>query len=308
MIADRAQKIIRASWIGIAGNGLLAAAKIVFGIISSSLAVVSDGVDSATDILTSIITLFTAHILRKPPDPKFPYGYARAETLATKVLSFIIFFSGAQLIIQTIGRIINHEDIEAPEPLALYITIISIAGKIFLAVYKMRIGKSTESSMLIADAKNMRNDIVISLLVLIGLFFTKVLEIPLLDSITALLVSIWIIKVALEIFFETNVELMDGIGDRKIYQKVFSIIDSIPEAGNPHKARIRKIGNMYAMVIDIEMDGNKTVNEAHRISQRIEAAIKAEIEHIYDITVHTEPAGHEEKGESYGLNRDNIDT
>ena len=93
-IGKREKKIIRASQVSIAGNATLSLLKIVVGLIAGSLAVVADGVDSASDIITSLITLYTAYIIGRPPDPKFPYGYNKADTIATKVLAFIIFFAG----------------------------------------------------------------------------------------------------------------------------------------------------------------------------------------------------------------------
>ena len=94
----RAATIVSASWIGIVGNGVLAVAKLIVGFLSRSAAVVGDGVDSALDVLTSTITLVAARITAKPPDVDHPYGHTRAETIATKSLSFVIFFAGAQLV------------------------------------------------------------------------------------------------------------------------------------------------------------------------------------------------------------------
>ena len=95
-IGIRERKIINASWIAIIANALLSVLKIVVGIIAGSFAVIADGIDSASDVLTSLITLFTAHIISRPPDIKYAYGYNKADTVATKLLAFIIFFAGAQ--------------------------------------------------------------------------------------------------------------------------------------------------------------------------------------------------------------------
>ena len=110
----RESKIIRASWIAIIGNAFLSIIKIIVGIIAGSFAVIADGIDSASDVLTSLITLITAHIISKPPDPKYPYGYSKADTVATKVLAFIIFFAGAQLAISSFNRLISNETADIP--------------------------------------------------------------------------------------------------------------------------------------------------------------------------------------------------
>ncbi len=118
---ERSKIIIRASWVGVAGNSILSVLKIIIGLLSGSLAVLADGIDSASDIVTSLITLFTARILSRPPDTKYPYGYSKADTIATKALSFIILFAGAQLAITTINGWINGNEKELPGYLAFYL-------------------------------------------------------------------------------------------------------------------------------------------------------------------------------------------
>ncbi|MCD4745487.1 MAG: cation diffusion facilitator family transporter [Bacteroidales bacterium] len=304
---SRSEEIVRASWIGIIGNTILAVLKITIGFISGSLAVIGDGIDSSIDILTFFITLFTAKIISKPPDIKYPYGYKKAETLATKVLAFIIFFVGAQFFISTISRIINGIEHEIPSIIAIYVTILSIAGKGVLSFWQYKIAKRTESSMLFANAKNMRNDIIISISVLLGLFFTFILEMPVLDIITAMAVSIWIMKTAFEIFMETNTELMDGVKDTTIYHKIIKAVDSVKGAYNPHRIRVRKTSNLFFIDLDVEVDKNIKVSEAHQIAKNVENKLKENIDNIYDILVHIEPLGNIEKDEHYGVSKDNID-
>lgn len=298
---DRQAHIVRASWVAIIGNAILSVLKISIGIYAGSLAVVGDGIDSASDIITSIITLITAHVLSKPPNIKFSYGYEKADTIATKVLSFVIFFAGAQLAISTISGLFEEGTRELPSMLAVYITLFSIIGKLFLAYYQKRIGKKVESSMLLANARNMQNDVIISVTVLIGLLFTFILKLPVIDTITALAVSIWIMYTAYRIFMQTSVELMDGIEDPGIYNEVFKSISSIKGAYNPHRARIRKIGHRYMIGIDIEVEGSITVNEAHVIAKNVEDKIKETIKNVYDIVVHIEPYGNIESDEKFGV-------
>ena len=170
---QKQQAIKKASWVSIIGNAILSLLKIILGLISGSLAVIADGIDSASDIVTSIITLITARILSKPPNKKFPYGYEKADTIASKALSFIIFFAGAQLAISTFSNLIENEARSMPSELAIYVTVISIIGKLGLALYQFKVGKKVNSSMLVANARNMQNDVIISLSVLVGLIFSQ---------------------------------------------------------------------------------------------------------------------------------------
>ena len=303
----RGSKIKTASWVGIYGNAILSIAKISVGIIAGSLAVVADGIDSASDILTSIITLITAYFITKPPDIKHPYGYQRADTIATKALSFIIFFAGAQLAISTVMNLIEGEIREIPSVIAIYVTLVSIVGKLLLAVYQFKIGKITKSQMLIANGKNMQNDIIISISVLLGLAFTFIFKLPVLDTITALVVSIWIMYVAFKIFMQTNIELMDGIENTSIYKDVFKAVEQVKNVHNPHKVRIRKLSNNYIIELDIEIDGSKNLNEAHKIGHEVEKNIRENIKNVYEVLIHTEPRGNIDKDEKFGISNKNID-
>jgi cation diffusion facilitator family transporter len=300
--------IIKASWVGVLGNTLLSVLKIVVGILSGSLAVVADGIDSASDILTSLITLFTARIMKRPPDIKYPYGYLKADTIATKALAFVILFAGAQLAISTIRNFMIGEERGMPRMIAIYVTLISIAGKFLLARHQLRIGKRTNSEMLKANARNMQNDVLISFSVLVGLTFTFILKMPILDSVTALIVSFWILKVGFQIFMQTNRDLMDANTEPELYSKVFAAVDRVEGAGSPHRLRIRKIGNYLMIVLDIEVDGSLSTLEAHKICVAVENSIRSDIENVFDIMIHIEPAGFKHKEEVYGLSPSDLDT
>jgi cation diffusion facilitator family transporter len=306
LMRDRSKELQRASWIGIAGNTLLAIGKIIIGFISGSFAVIGDGIDTATDVLTYIITLITARIISKPPDPKYPYGYKKAETSATKILAFIIFFAGAELFLSTLRQLISGELREMPGIIAIYVTLLSILGKAILAYWQFRIGKRINSQMIIANARNMKNDVLISSSVLLGLLFTFVFDMPVFDRITAMAVSIWIIKVAFDIYKESNLEMMDGLKDTTIYDKIFQSVDEVEGAHNPHRIRVRKIAELYLIALDIEVDKDTTVSDAHLLAKEVENRLKINIDNIFDILVHIEPLGNIEGDESVGMSKENL--
>lgn len=305
--AKRTHSIVVASWVGIVGNSVLAVMKLLAGFYGRSLAVVSDGVDSALDILTSIISLVAAKIIAKPPDLDHPYGHTRAEAIATKTLSFIIFFAGAQLAVSTVTHLIQGTPRELPAIISIYVTIASVAAKSGLAVYKFWIGRRANSPMLIADAKNMRGDIAVSLGVLVGLAFTYLLDLPVMDAITALLISVWIMYVAFRIYLETNSELMEGYEDTESYRQIFDAVAGVPGAENPHRARIRVVGTWRIVDLDIEVDGDLSVREAHEVARATERAIRHAVPQVYDVLVHVEPIGNVEKSERFGLSQDSLD-
>lgn len=300
---SRERVILRASWVSTVGNAVLSVAKLLTGLLAGSLAVVGDGIDSATDVVVSVVMIFTAKIMNRPPSRKYVYGYEKAESIATKILSFIIFYAGAQMLVSSVKAIFGGEVREMPGMTAVYVTLFSIAGKLLLALYQYRQGKRVNSSLLTANALNMRNDVLTSCGVLLGLVFTFVFHLPLLDSVTGLLVSLFILKSAIGIFMESNVELMDGVKDETVYDKIFEAVDRVPGAANPHRVRSRQIGNLYMIALDIEVDGNLSLNEAHNIAEQVEDSIKAAVDNVYDIVVHVEPAGKCLPEERFGIRR-----
>lgn len=298
---ERIKQIKIASFVGLIGNLFLSLIKIIGGIFSNSMALIGDGIDSLSDVSISIVTLFTAKLVAKPPDKRYPYGQGRAETVATKVLSFIIFFAGFQLLISTIASFFTKELAQMPKVIAIYIAVLSIFGKLILAFVHFKIGKNIKSEMLIANGKNMQNDILISFSVVLGLIFTLYFKMPILDKVTAIIVSLWIIKTAFKIFLETSNELMDGVKNLKIYDKIFKLANAVEGVHNVHRTRIRKMSNLYLIDLDIEVEPTITVKEGHHIAVLVERNIKKNIADIYDIMVHIEPLGNVEIDESYGV-------
>lgn len=304
MTASRESLLKQASIIAIAGNAILALMKVTVGHFGDSLAVLGDGIDSSADVAISIMTLVAAGIAAKPGDREHPYGHGRAETIATSILAFVVFFAGAQLLWGALSGIIGDRPVEVPSRLAIVVTIISIAGKLLLAWSQTLYGRKTDSSMLLANARNMRMDVLTSASVLVGLAFTFLLDMPILDRITAALVALWILKTAIDIFREANTELMDGGADHSLYTEVFAATATVQGAQNPHRTRIRRIGPLLVVDLDIEVEPAMTVADAHQVATRVEKAIKKSLPEVYDVMVHVEPAGAGCHDERYGLSPD----
>lgn len=303
---NREHILIRTSWISTIGNAILSAAKIIIGLWAGSLAVLGDGIDSATDVVISIVMIFTARIINQPPSKKYVFGYEKAEGIATKILSLVIFYAGVQMLFSSIGTIFSDETKEIPSSIAIYVTVFSIIGKLLLASYQYKQGKKINSSLLTANAVNMRNDVIISSGVLLGLIFTFLFKLPILDSITGLIISLFIIKSSISIFIDSNVELMDGVKDINVYNKIFEAVEQVPGAGNPHRVRSRMIGNLYMITLDIEVDPEMTITQAHEIADAVEKSIKCTIDNVYDILVHVEPAGKCQTDEKFGIDKEMI--
>jgi cation diffusion facilitator family transporter len=307
-IAYRAQCIRAAALIALGGNLALAAIKIGGGLWAGSLAVLGDGIDSLVDILIAVMALVVSRVVSRPADQHHPWGHGRAETVATALLAFLLFFAGAQLILNSAGQLVVGKDRDIPGNLAIVVTLVSVGGKLLLALVQYYFGRRANSAILRANAKNMAGDVAISLGVLAGLGLSLATGTAAVDSVTAMLVGLWVIRSAVRIFIDANLELMDGGAGAGAYKAVFDAVHSVPGAGNPHRTRMRRIAGFWDIDIDIEVAPDLTVSAAHHIATQVEQAIKNRVEGVFDIMVHVEPSGDHHRGgtEGYGLSEEEI--
>ena len=308
METDRENKeriLVRTSWISTIGNAVLASSKVAVGLIAGSMAVLGDGVDTTIDVVISFVMLITAYIIRRPPSRRYPFGYDKAESVASIVLGMVVLFAGIQMFIPSVKMIFSGEERELPGMLSIWVTVFSIGGKFALSWYQFRVGRRSGSELIVANAKNMQGDVMISVGVLAGLFFTYVLKLPILDTVTSLIISVWIVRIGVGIFLESASKLMDGVSDEAIYNQIFDAVAQVDEARNPHHLRIRSIGGKWMIDLDIELEGDMCVSAAHEIADRVEENIRTKIEDVYDIEVHVEPLGAHHKAEPFGVDFDN---
>ena len=181
-----------------------------------------------------------------------------------------------------------------------------------LASYQYKQGKKIDSSMLTANAINMRNDVVISAGVFIRVDFYFYIQIADTRFDNGIDNQPLYHQVVHRYFLDSNVELMDGVKDVNVYNKIFEAVEKVPGASNPHRVRSRMIGNRYIITLDIEVNPQITITQAHEIAGAVEESIESSIDNVYDILVHVEPAGGCQTDEKfrgrqgYGVTRENL--
>jgi cation diffusion facilitator family transporter len=294
-----------AATIALVGNAVLAALKIYAGLASGSSALFGDGVDSSADVLISVVTLAIVRVISKPADAGHPWGHGRAETVMTAFMSFALFFMGAQVIAGAVSSLISGPQDAAPPFFAVAVTLASIAGKIMLAGCQYALGKRAGSAMLMANAKNMAGDVLISLGVLLGLWVSGATGTSYADTVIAGIIGCWIIRTAVGIFLEANLELMDGSRDTQPYRVVIDAVNAVEGASNPHRARMRRVAGFWDIDFDIDVDPECTVTQAHDLACKVEDEIKRRLDNVFDIMIHVEPGG-EHANESFGLTEEMI--
>jgi cation diffusion facilitator family transporter len=305
-ISYREKEARKSSIVGIILNSFLGILKVSIGFFTNSLAILADGIDSVTDIITSFLTLIASKIANKPADESHPYGHERIEPIITKILSIVILFAGYQVLYNALSRLFS-EQVTIEQPFLIFVvSIISVLIKLFLYFYKKNIGKKINSSSVIADAMNMRNDVFTSTSVAVGILIFYLTGITWIDSVIAIFVSIIIFKVGIEMFLETSNELMDGSKELgEIYKIIIEAAENFNCIKNPHKIRVRKSGYVYFVDLHIELDPNMSIKEANQITEKYENKIKELNNYIKDVLIHMEPYENDEN-EGYGLDKNQI--
>lgn len=291
---NREKQIFRTTLVGSVANLLLVVFKFIAGIVGHSAAMIADAVHSLSDFITDIIVIIFVAISGKPEDEDHDYGHGKYETLATAVIGIILFFVGVGLLISGIKAIIGAlqgEPLQTPSLLALIAAVISIVVKEALYHYTVKRGKSLGSSSVVANAWHHRSDALSSIGTAIGVGGAIFLgeQWRILDPIAAVIVSLFIIKVAVELFKPCIEELLERSLPAEMEQKILDIILSTPQVSSPHHLRTRRIGSYIAIEVHIRMDGQRSLSEAHQVASDIERRLKAEFGESTHIGIHMEP-------------------
>lgn len=291
---DRERQIFRTTLVGSVANLLLLVFKFIAGIVGHSAAMVADAVHSLSDFITDIVVIAFVSIAGKPEDKDHDYGHGKYETLATAVIGVILFFVGVSILIsgvQTIVGALNGESLQAPSALALIAAVVSVVVKEILYHYTVRAGKKLHSPSVVANAWHHRSDALSSLGTTLGIGGAIVLgeRWRILDPIAAVVVSLFIIKVAIELLKPCIDELLERSLPDKMEARILEIILATPQVSAPHHLRTRRIGSYIAIEVHIRMDGSMTLSEAHSVASDIEKRLKAEFGDSTHIGIHMEP-------------------
>ncbi len=291
---NREKQIFRVTLLGSFVNLLLVVFKFIAGIVGHSAAMIADAVHSLSDFITDIIVIIFVAISGKPEDNDHSYGHGKYETLATAVIGIILFFVGVGILISGIKAIVGAlqgEPLQAPSLLALIAAVISIVVKEALYRYTVKRGKALDSSSVVANAWHHRSDALSSIGTAIGIGGAVFLgeQWRILDPIAAVVVSIFIVKVAVELIKPCIDELVERSLPEEVEQRIHALILQSPQVSSPHHLRTRRIGGYIAIEVHIRMDGQISLSEAHQVASDIERRLKAEFGEKTHIGIHMEP-------------------
>lgn len=282
--------------VAVAVNAALAIVKVVSGFFGNSYALIADGIESTSDIVTSLVVWGGLRVADAPADERHPYGYGKAEALAGIVASLALLAAAGVIAFQSIREILTPHHL--PHWSTLVVLVLVVATKELLARWVGGIGRETASTSLQADAWHHRADALTSVAAFIGI------SIGLLggpgyepaDDWAALIACAVIVFSGLNLMKMAVRDLLDAAPAKEFENRVRIIAMGVEGVRALDKCRIRKSGTAYFVELHVEVDGNATVRDGHDIGGRVRSAIRQSPLRIADAFIHIEP--HDEQAAS----------
>ena len=280
---------MKVSIISIIANVVLAAFKLVAGILAHSSAMVSDAIHSASDVFSTFVVMIGIKIASKEPDEEHPYGHERMECVAAIILATILCITGLGIGKNALQFITgNSSEVSVPGMLALIAAIVSIIVKEAMFWYTRHYAKMIDSGALMADAWHHRSDALSSIGAFIGIIFAR-MGYVMMDSIACLVICVFIVKAAYDIFKDAIDKMVDKSCSLEVEAEIRTIVMSVDGVKGIDSLSTRLFGNKMYVDIEIRADGEKTLNETHEIAEAVHDSIEAQFEKVKHIMVHVNP-------------------
>jgi len=267
-------------------NIILALVKIVSGIIGASGALIADGVHSLSDTLTDVFAILGHKLSMKPADKEHPFGHGKMEYITCIVIGLVIMFMGFTIIYNGI-----FDKPVVPNILTAIIGIIVIVAKLILSRYLLNRGKKYDSNILIASGKESLTDVISSVVVLISILLSQLNGIFVYaDTVAMVIIGILILKIAFNILVENFSSLLGKqVTDCNYIKSLEEIIYKEPEVKGIDTLIILKYGPIYQLNLEISMDENIVLKDAHDVLDKIENNLKKHDSKIVHIIIHVSP-------------------
>ncbi len=266
-------------------NVSVALAKVVYGFMTHSVAMMSDGFHSLFDGTSNVIGLIGIWIASRPPDETHPYGHGKYETVFTIVIAAMLFATCFE-IVQKVYRSFRDDHATQVTTVSFLIMMITMGVNIAVMAYERKKGRELGSEFLIADAKHTQSDILVSLAVIVSLALSR-WGYRYADAIVGLIVTLFILRIGFEIVKDASRVLVDTVCIST--KAIESVVNGLDGVRGCHDIRTR--GSLNAVYLDLHVvvDRHMTTEKSHGIADRIEEMIKREFPSVVDIVVHVEP-------------------
>ena len=266
--------------------------KVVAAVVTGSISIIAQAVDSFLDLFAIVITFLAVGIAARPADEKHPFGHGKVEDIAAVVQAILIFATGGLIIYSAVLRIITGTTIELTEA-GIGVMLVSIVASILLSRHLRRVSQATDSIALEASARNIAVDVYSAAAVLVGLLVIRFTGLQIFDPIIALLVALFILKVAYDVLTRSFGRLIDvklSESEESIIRS--SIMECAGEVVGYHELRTRKAGNQRYIDLHLVVPKDASVEEAHRLCDQLERDMKTRLSHA-TVLIHIEPCSEE---------------
>ncbi len=262
----------KGAYLSIAAYIFLSALKLIVGYMGDSQALRADGFNNTTDIIASIAVLIGLRISQRPPDHNHQYGHLRAETVASLIAAFVMIYVGIEVLITAVRNMFTTTH-ETPDIMTIAVSLFSALVMYGVYRYNLQLAEKVKSTAVKAAAYDNRSDALVSIGTAIGIT-AAIFGFPIVDTITAILIGIIIIKTAIEIFKEAVYLLTDGF-DSDMLDHIKEQIQAIAQVREIREVRGRQHGSRMLLDITIAVNPNLSVRRSHDIAELIEANVKA---------------------------------
>ena len=272
---SREGTVVTVSGLNILVNLIFAAIKVVIGLAVSSIAIVSEGVNNATDSATSLITIVGTKLSAKHPTEKHPFGFGRIEYLTSLLISVLILFTGAELMESSVKRIFEPQEMSISY-VTMAIIAVSALVKLALGLYTIKEGRRVDSSSLVALGTECRSDSVVSVITLVTALVFLVLHVSL-DAYAGIIMSLIVLKAGFEVLKETLSDILGQAGEKELAQELYCIIRAEPLVLNAADMMLHNYGpDAYSGSVNVEIDHSKTVGEVYAALHELQLRIMHE--------------------------------
>lgn len=281
------REIKKASILGIIGNIFLLIIKSIIGIFTNSQAMIGDALNSAADVFSSVMTFIGNRIASIPKDDDHNLGHGKAEYIYSMLISIAMFLMVVGIFKGSIESFFNHDSYTFSWGL-VFVCGITIITKFSLYIYTKKLSDKYNNLLLVANSKDHRNDCVLTLLNLVASIFS-LYKIYFIDGVVGIIIGIWILVSAVEIFKKSYDVLMDKSISDATKRRVYEIIAKHPEIQNVIHFNSTPVGYQYQISFTIFVDGNMSTFESHKIANDLEKEIDKKIDEIYLTVIHVNP-------------------
>lgn len=288
---DFEKTAVKVSMVSIVGNIVLSVFKLLAGIIASSGAMISDAVHSASDVFSSIVVIIGVKLSARESDADHPYGHERLECVAAIILAVVLLVTGLFIGAAALENITSgsYGELAVPGILALAAAIISIVVKEAMFHYTKYYAKKLDSGAVMADAWHHRSDALSSVGALIGIAGAR-MGLPILDSVASLVICVFIVKAAYDIFKDAVDKMVDRSCDADTEQALRECVLSQKGVVGIDMLSTRVFASKIYADIEISADGSLTLREGHNIAETVHNAIEQNFPKVKHIMVHINPA------------------